>query len=135
MPSMHVCRRGVTWLGLLGALVSASCASTPPPADPAPAARRPELGFGVEKMREELQVAPWEIAFSGVRGEGGMQETVTVRNLVDRPIELRAVQVVGDGAQLFALLDLPPLPAVIPAKRSLSVGLAFRPSPSTEAGV
>jgi hypothetical protein len=86
-------------------------------------------------MREELQVAPWELAFSGVRGEGGMQETITVRNLVDRPVELRSIQVVGDGAPLFALLDLPALPVVIPAKRTMSVGLAFRPPAETEAGV
>jgi hypothetical protein len=117
---------------------SFGCATSAPPvpaaAPPAPAAPA-SGGFAVEKMREELQVAPWELAFSGVRGEGGMQETVTVRNLVDHPVELRAIQVVGDGARLFALLDVPALPVVIPAKRTMSVGLAFRPPAETEAGV
>src|SRR5688572_2308562 len=110
MPSMSLGRVGVAATGVL-ALVA--CATTPP-APPAPAEpRRPAPGFAVEKMREELQVAPWELAFSGVRGEGGMQETVTVRNLVDHPIELRSVQIVGEGARLFSLLDVPVLPAVI----------------------
>ena len=116
---------------LIGCATAAPPASTAPPPAPAPG----NAGFAVEKMREELQVAPWELAFSGVRGEGGMQETVTVRNLVGHPVEIRSIQVVGEGARMFALMDLPPLPVTIPAKRSLSVGLAFRPPADTEAGV
>lgn len=123
----------------LFSLALIGCATSAPPPAAATAAVAQDspagAGFAVEKMREELQVAPWEIAFSGVRGEGGMQETVTVRNLVDHPVEIRAIQVVGEGARMFALLDLPPLPVVIPAKRTMSVGLAFRPPANTEAGV
>ena len=133
MPSMRDGHARFAVLAL-GSFTLFACATAPAPVQPA--ASRPSVsGFAVEKLREELQVAPWELSLSGVRGEGGVQETVTVRNLVDHPVELRAIQVVGDGARLFSLVDLPPLPTVIPAKRSLSVGLAFRPPADSEPGV
>ena len=89
----------------------------------------------VEKTREELQVAPWEIALSGVRGEGELTESVTAKNLLDRPVTVSSINVQGDAAALFAVKSAPRFPATIPAHGTLSVELSFRPPSDAEAGL
>ena len=78
----------------LGCAPAAKQSPPPPVAPPRPAAE----GMRVEKVREELQLAPWDLAFSAVRGTGVATETVTARNLTDEPVTVRALPVLGDGA-------------------------------------
>jgi hypothetical protein len=121
------------WLALWGL---AACATTAPA--PAATGKANPVGTGVpvvEKTREELQVAPWEIALSGVRGEGETTESVTAKNLLDRPVTVSGVAVRGDAAPLFAVKSAPTFPAVIPAHGTLSVELSFRPPSDAEAGL
>ena len=96
-------------------------------AEPAPMA--------LEKVREELQFAPWEVALSGVRGEAGPTEMVRARNLVNRPVTVSNVKVVGDAAALFSVKGAPAFPVVIPAGGSLSVEVALGPPADTAAGL
>ena len=98
--------------------------SPPPPVAPPTIA---EDGMHVEKVREELQLAPWDSAFSAVRGIGVATETVTARNLTDEPVTVRALPVLGDGAPPFALRNPPKLPAIVPPKGQLSVEVTFAP--------
>ena len=91
--------------------------------------------MSVEMVREELQVAPWEIALSGVRGEAGPAETVTARNLVDRPVTVTSITLVGPAAGWFTLEDLPRLPATVPAKGSVSVQLVLAPAADAAPGL
>ena len=119
------------WVGVIPWLLSACGTLAPPspakaPSPPAPAAASAEP-MSVETVREQLQVAPWEVAVSGVRGEPGPTETVTARNLIDRPVTITSIKVVGAAAPWFALQGLPALPATVPAKGSVSVELALQP--------
>jgi hypothetical protein len=77
--------------------------------------------------REQLQVAPWEIALSGVRGEAGPTEMITARNLVDRPVTISAISVTGAEASCFSLKGVPALPVTLPAKGSVTVELGLQP--------
>jgi hypothetical protein len=127
------------WLGLLAA---GGCAGTPPPRSapppPAPAADLSNVNVGrrVEKVREELQLAPWDLAFSAVRGAAGQAvETVTARNLTDDPVLVRALPVLGENAALFELRDPPRLPTTVPARGQLSVGVTFVPRAGAPLGV
>ena len=128
------------WLALLAfpvIPVVGGCASTPPPAPavaPAPAAP-PEAGMRVEKVREELQLAPWDVAFSAVRGAGQVTETVTARNLTDDPVTVRALPLLGDDAAQFEIRDPPKLPVIVPAKGQLSVAVTFAPPAGAALGV
>jgi hypothetical protein len=116
--------------------VLTACATAAPktPAPKTPAAPVAVVPL-VEKSREELQVAPWEIAMSGVRGEGETTESVTAKNLLDRPVTVASVNVLGDAATLFAVKSAPVFPATIPAHGSLSVELSFRPPSTAETGL
>ena len=89
----------------------------------------------VEKVREELQLAPWDLAFSAIRGTGVATETVTARNLTDEPVTVRALPVLGDGAPPFELRNPPKLPAIVPPKGQLSVEVTFAPPASAALGV
>jgi hypothetical protein len=114
----------------------AGCATTAAKSTPAAKPIDPAAGGPmVEKTREELQVAPWEIALSGVRGEGETTESVTAKNLLDRPVTVASVNVLGDAAPLFAVKSAPVFPATIPAHGTLSVELSFRPPSDAEAGL
>jgi hypothetical protein len=106
----------------------------PPASQPAPAPVAPP-GMSVEKVREELQVAPWEIAVCGVRGEPGPTETITARNIVDRPVTITAIQVMGEAAPAFKIDGRPSLPATVPAKGSLSVELTLQPPADATPGL
>jgi hypothetical protein len=119
----------------LGALAAAACAGTRPPAPAAPAAPPGASGQVVEKVREELQIAPWDLALSASPGSVGAPETVSARNMADAPVEVRAILVLGDDAALFRLDDLPELPARVPPRGRVSVSVALAPPASTAFGV
>ncbi len=134
--------RNGLWPGRLallaaGALVlgCASAATQSPPPPVAPARPAVEAGSRVEKVREELQLAPWDLAFSAVRGTGIATEMVTARNLTGEPVTVRALPVLADGATPFELRNPPKLPAIVPPKGQLSVEVTFAPSASAVLGV
>src|SRR3954469_21917838 len=108
------------WWRLIPAALLVACKSLIPPAPPppvpaaAPAAPPPPPGMSVEKVREELQVAPWEIALCGVRGETAASETVTARNVLAEPVTVNAIEVLGEAAPAFKIVGRPVLPTVIP---------------------
>jgi hypothetical protein len=126
--------RSLRALGVASALLG--CAATPPApvVVTAPGPAEPE-GGRVEKVREKLQVAPWELAFNGVRGESALSETVNARNLVDELVEVRAILVMGEQASVFRLQDVPALPARLGRKGSVSVTVGFSPPPDAPIGV
>ena len=129
--------RSPKWLVLSGTL-AASCApvATPKPvAPPPPPVAVEQAGLRNEKVREELQLAPWDLAFSAVRGSGAASETVTARNLTEVPVTVRALPVLGDEAALFQLNAPPKLPAVVPPKGQLSVQVTFAPPARAALGV
>src|SRR5262245_43069769 len=118
--------RRVRMVSLLAA--AGACGTTKPPAPPpAPAAPPAPPGMQVTKQREELQVAPWDLVFSGVRGAADATETVSARNLVDHVVEVRAILVVGEQSAVFRVRDLPELPARLAPKGKISAGVAFAP--------
>jgi hypothetical protein len=89
----------------------------------------------VEKVREELQVTPWDLVFSGVRGAGEKTETVSARNMAAGPVEIRAITLAGEQASTFRLNDIPALPTKLPPKASLSVTVSFAPTAGATLGV
>ena len=96
-------------LGLFGCATSAPPVAAPAPTAPGSRARQWRLC-----RRKDARGAAGRAlgaGFSGVRGEGGMQETVTVRNLVDHPVELAGHPGGGRGG-----------PAVRPAGRAGAAG-------------
>jgi hypothetical protein len=125
--------RGLGWA--LGALAAAGCAG--PPRPPPAAAAPPPVPSGpvVEKVREELQIAPWDLALSAAPGQAGPPETVSARNMADAPVEVRAILVLGEDARLFRLDDLPELPARVPPRGRVSVSVALAPPASAALGV
>ena len=106
-----------------------------PAAPVTPPAATAEAGMRNEKVREELQLAPWDLAFSAVRGTGAVTETVTARNLTDEPVTVRALPVLGDGSAPFELRNPPKLPAIVPPKGQLSVEVTFAPPATAALGV
>jgi hypothetical protein len=112
-----------------------ACAAHAPPQQEAPLAPSPDAGTELKKVREALQVTPWELVFSGVRGGVGGAETVSARNLIDRTVEVRAIAVVGEDAGLFRLRELPELPAHVLPKKQVSVSVAFAAPADTAPGV
>jgi len=133
-------------MGLLGsprrvavALLAAAVGCAPATKQSRPPAVAPpkptDEGMRVEKVREELQLAPWDLAFSAIRGTGVATETVTARNLTNEPVTVRALPVLGDGAPPFELRNPPKLPAIVPPKGQLSVEVTFAPPASAPLGV
>jgi hypothetical protein len=123
---------------LAGALAAAGCApaiAQGPPAPSTVATATADTGMRVEKVREELQLAPWDLAFSAVRGTGEVTETVTARNLTDDPVTVRALPVLGDQAAPFQLRNPPKLPAIVPPRGQLSVEVTFAPAADAALGV
>ena len=77
----------------LAATLAAGCAATAASrkSEPAAPSAPPPPGTEVQKMREDLQVSPWDLVFCAVRGTGGIDESVSARNLTDQPVEVRAI--------------------------------------------
>jgi hypothetical protein len=137
MPSVRaplcLCLPGAAAVAAVAAL-AAGCATSGAKAAPV-AAPAPPPGTEVEKMREELQVAPWDLVFCSVRGTGGVDESVSARNLTDQPVEVRAIFVTGEDGTLFRVSDLPELPATVPPKGVVTVSVVFKARPEARLGV
>jgi hypothetical protein len=111
----------------------ASCRPHPPQAPrPTPPA---DAGPRVQKVRDDVQVTPLEAVFSGVRGEGPSEESVGIRNMGSAPVQLSAVEVVGQDATAFRLVSAPDLPVTLIPAAQVSVAVAFAPGRDAAPGV
>jgi len=130
---LRLCLPGAVLVAGLAAGCATPAASrkVEPVAAPAP----PPPGTEVEKMRQELQVAPWDLVFCSVRGTGAVDESVSARNLTDQPVEVRAIFVTGEDGTLFRIGDLPSLPVTVPPKGAMTVSVAFTARPEVRLGV
>jgi hypothetical protein len=125
----------VVRLALAASLVLAVAGCPAPrPAVPRPAPA-PEPGLRVQKVREDLQVTPLEAVFSGVRGEGEAEESVAIKNTGSAPVQLSAVEVVGDDAAAFKINAQPTLPITLIPSAQVAVAVAFAPGKDSKPGV
>jgi hypothetical protein len=104
------------------------------PSHPRPAAA-PDAGPRVQKVRDDLQVTPLEVVFSGVRGEGESEEPVGIKNTGTVPIQIAALEVVGDAAAPFKITSMPALPLTLVPAAQISVSVAFAPARDEAMGV
>jgi hypothetical protein len=89
----------------------------------------------VLRVREDVQVTPLEAVFSGVRGEGETEESVAIRNTGTTPIQLSAVEVVGQEAAAFKITSKPDLPITLMPAAQVAVSVAFAPARDANPGV
>src|SRR6185295_10433726 len=105
MPPVQASLLRLCSLGMLSLL--AACAAPVATSKPVVAPPPPPPGTEVEKMREQLQVSPWDLVFCAARGAAGVDESVSARNLTADPVEVRAIFVTGEEAALFHVGNLP----------------------------
>ncbi len=104
-------------------------------------ARRPvaagESGMrpSLDVQRVALRVAPLEITASGVRGQAESQEVVTIKNTSHAPLVVMRLVLVGDGLDVFSLLDAPRVSRTLMPGQSLDVAIRFAPPVATALGV
>jgi hypothetical protein len=89
----------------------------------------------VQKVREDLQVTPLEAVFSGVRGDGESEENVAIKNTGGAPVQVSAVEVVGQQASSFKITSKPDLPITLVPNAQVSVSVAFAPAREASPGV
>jgi len=75
------------------------------------------------------------MVFSGVRGEPGDDQGVSVKNLSADGLQVRTIRIVGEHAATFTLTDLPTLPRYIAPDKSIDFRVAFAPTPGAAVGV
>ncbi len=119
---------------MLWALAAVACASTAAPKAPSPAPGQARA-FDVAKMREDLQVTPLEVVFSGVPGANASEESVGVRNIGPTPVKITGMEVRGADALVFRIVNPPTFPVQLASGKSLSVNVAFAPGHEVEPGV
>jgi hypothetical protein len=120
--------------GLLApVLLAAACgtSSRPPPAPPPPAIPQVQI----ERVRDELQVTPLELVFSGVRGETHAEEAVALRNVGSGPLSIGRIEVVGRDPTLFKVSVGPRLPLVLAPGSQMAVTVEFLPPADSPPGV
>jgi hypothetical protein len=110
--------------------ISLAGCRTPPPPPP----RAPE-GLRVETSKQDLQITPWELVMSGVRGVPGAVESINVRNAGKRAAEISRIAIVGEQGSTFRLESPPPLPILLPPTRYANVAVAFVPAADATPGV
>ena len=86
-------------------------------------------------QRVELQVTPLEAVFSGVRGEEAPEENVAIKNTGGEPLQVSAVEVVGQEAAAFKLTSRPDFPITLVPNAQVSVSVAFAPARDATPGV
>jgi hypothetical protein len=126
----------------VSALLPSACRTpaplvTPPPPE-ANAGAGPQ-GVQVERIHEGLQVAPWELVFSAVRGEavppGAGAESVGIRNAGRVALDVRGAAITGPQATTFAIEGAPTFPVRIAAGSSMNLSIVFAPGANVEPGV
>ena len=89
----------------------------------------------VEKLREPLEVTPFELHFSGLRGAATATESVTVKNAGSAPVQVSELRVVGVQASTFKIANAPLLPLVLQPSASFAFGVGFEPAADADPGV
>jgi hypothetical protein len=92
-------------------------------------------GLSVEKVREELQVTPLELVFSGVRGETRAEEYVSLRNTGGAPLQVVQIDVVGRDPALFQLSFASRLPLTLAPGGQAALTIGFAPPADARPGV
>ncbi len=113
--------RSLLCVGVLGVACRASA-----PVKPA-AAPTGVADTGVEKSRGNLQITPWELFFSGVRGVAKSSEFVGIKNISAAEVQITGLAVSGDESNTFRLHLPPVLPYLLPPGQQLSVEISFAP--------
>ncbi len=116
----------------IGVAACRTAASRPAPALPAKPAPPP---FELAKLREDLQISPLEIVWSGVRGQVNVRESVGIRNVGAQAVQISSLDIGGPNAASFAVVGLPALPLALSPGKSLSVEVGFAPAVEAEPGV
>lgn len=114
------------------ALVS-GCHATLPPPPPAPPP--PVAASKVEQVREGIVATPWELTFSGVRGQTSSSEYVGVRNGGTAPLSVGKISIEGEHAGTFKLTTVPELPLALQPGAQKSVEVTFAPPADAPLGV
>ncbi len=117
---------------LAGLPLYAACRSAP---IAAPLVLVPPSTSGAQVERINVEATPWELFFSGVRGQARGSESISARNKGSEPITFVGVAVQGENAASFSLVDVPPLPKVVSPNSGLNVTLAFNPKGDAALGV
>jgi hypothetical protein len=128
--------RHLRLLALFTGLAWPACAAAPKPIPKtvviAPA---PAPAPALEKQRQTLRISPLEMVFSGVRGQPGDDQGVSVKNLTADGLQVRTIRIVGEHAATFTLTDLPTLPRYIAPDKSIDFRVAFAPTAEATVGV
>lgn len=101
---------------------------------PEPAQMKPSSP-AVEKLREYLEVTPFELIFSGLRGKTQSSESVSLKNTGPTPMQIVNLHIVGPEADSFAVTGAPGLPFVLAPMASLSFMLNFAAPVDSQPGV
>jgi hypothetical protein len=89
----------------------------------------------VQKVHEDLRVTPLEAVFSGLRGEGESEESVAIKNTGSAPVQVSALEVVGQEATSFKITTKPDLPITLVPNAQVSLSVAFAPTRDAAPGV
>jgi hypothetical protein len=89
----------------------------------------------VEKFREYLEVTPFELFFSGLRGKTQSSESVSLKNTGSIPMQIVNLQVVGTQASTFSVTGAPGMPFVLAPEASINLTLTFAAPADSEPGV
>lgn len=124
--------RGV-YASLTALLCAAACATTAPPAKPAakPEDHAPTLAV----QRLQLRVAPLEIVSSGVRGKPASDSIVTVKNVDFSPVVLQSFKLVGEGTDVFQLVNPLGVSRTLMPGQSAEAIIRFEPAAAAVLGV
>jgi hypothetical protein len=115
----------------VGVLLLVACGTKPPPPPAAPATGSVQ----VERVREELQVTPLEMVFSGARGVVQEEESVALRNVGDGQVQVIGLDIVGPDAMFFRLARGARLPLTLQPAATFAIGIAFAPPAIAGPGV
>jgi hypothetical protein len=120
-------------VAILATIALAGCPQPRP--QPLRPAAPPDAGLRVQKVREEVQVTPLEAVFSGQRGDGESEENVAIKNTGGSPMQVSALEVVGQQAGSFKITSKPDLPITLVPNAQVSLSVAFAPAREASPGV
>ena len=86
-------------------------------------------------QRLQLRVAPLEIVTSGVRAKAQTDSIVTVKNVDASPVILQSFKLVGDGLDVFALVNPLGVSRTLMSGQSAEAVIRFAPGASATVGV
>ena len=89
----------------------------------------------MEKLRQNVEIAPLELVLSGVRGEAPVEESVAIRNNGDAAVDLRGVQITGAQAATFKVGGGPRFPLTLVPRAQVVLTVTFSAPADSEPGV